>query len=65
MYQRIILESGRMGTPWCCRRAHLLFLVHCLLWQQTGALHFLFLPFHGGNSPSMDLMGVASALQAR
>lgn len=26
---------------------------------------FVFLPFMGGNSPAMDLMGVAAALQAR
>jgi hypothetical protein len=32
---------------------------------QTHALKLVFLPFMGGNSPSMDLMGVAAALQAR
>jgi hypothetical protein len=32
---------------------------------QDRSLSFIFLPFIGGNSPSMDLMGVAAALQAR
>lgn len=39
-----------------------------LLWlavQPVVGLRFLFLPLMGGNSPSMDLMGVAAALQER
>jgi hypothetical protein len=43
--------------------------VSCVSGQPTSgkipALSFIFLPFIGGNSPSMDLMGVAAALQAR
>jgi hypothetical protein len=42
----------------------LLSTVSCFL-SQTHALKLVFLPFMGGNSPSMDLMGVAAALQAR
>jgi hypothetical protein len=44
---------------------HLLLLLLIVACHQADALTFLFLPFMGGNSPSMDLMGVAAALQAR
>ncbi len=55
-----------MGTLGCLRAQSyfLLLIVSCLVCD-ADALRFLFLPFMGGNSPSMDLMGVAAALQAR
>jgi hypothetical protein len=56
---------GGVRTPDPFLLLHLLLSpVSCLL-GQTHALKLVFLPFMGGNSPSMDLMGVAAALQAR
>lgn len=49
------------------RRSALLLLALLMSWcsQEATGLTFVFLPFMGGNSPAMDLMGVAAALQAR
>lgn len=46
------------------RRRILALLLALSSWQEATGLKFVFLPL-GGNSPAMDLMGVAAALQAR
>jgi hypothetical protein len=43
----------------------LLLLLLALCGPQCHAVRYIFLPLMGGNSPSMDLLGVAAALQAR
>jgi len=57
------------GVPFTGVPFLLLLLVGCLPGLPGIAaaeqLKFIFLPLMGGNSPSMDLMGVAAALQAR